>query len=254
MRNTTKKRYNSEEKKENKIKKFIKWGWNKLVIYFRPFLRVTFLISYGMGWIITNGWTYVVLGAGIVFHKPVLIKVMTAYIGFLWMPWCTEGIITIAIALVLQEKLFSKDAKTKAELLRMQEEARHDFITICHKVRLMFNGENIENANLRAKKRLDKVKRQIDRQILKGASYNDLKPLYAKMSKIEEWRERKVLKREYNIITFEVKERQYKEGVLQKRNNGLYTAQSQEVETARVEIEDKKTGTIELVGRENNEK
>lgn len=58
----------------------------------------------GIAWIITNGWSYVMLALG------------SGYITFLWLPISPEKIATAAIAIVLLRVLFPNDEKTLAVL------------------------------------------------------------------------------------------------------------------------------------------
>lgn len=88
-----------------KWKKKIKL-WAKLIFNWR------FLICFGIGWIITNGWSYIMLGIGILTDTAWLMAVSGAYLTFLWLPISPEKIVTVAIALFLVRHLFPKHNQT----------------------------------------------------------------------------------------------------------------------------------------------
>ena len=88
-----------------KWKKKIKL-WAKLIFNWR------FLICFGIGWIITNGWSYIMLGIGILTDTAWMMAVSGAYLTFLWLPISPEKIVTVAIALFLVRHLFPKHNQT----------------------------------------------------------------------------------------------------------------------------------------------
>lgn len=71
-----------------------------------------FLLCFGIGWIITNGWSYIMLGFGIFLDIGWMIAVASAYLAFLWLPISPEKLVTFAIAIFLMKLLFPKDEKT----------------------------------------------------------------------------------------------------------------------------------------------
>ena len=75
-------------------------------------LNPRFLLCFGIGWIITNGWSYILLGLGIHLDIPWMIAVSSAYLAFLWLPISPEKIVTFAIAIGLMKVLFPRDEKT----------------------------------------------------------------------------------------------------------------------------------------------
>ncbi|MBQ7347459.1 MAG: hypothetical protein IJW55_05830 [Clostridia bacterium] len=80
--------------------------WGKLILNWR------FLVCFGIGWLITNGWSYVLLGLGTITNTTWMIAVASAYLMFLWLPISPEKVVTVAIALFLVRRLFPKHTKT----------------------------------------------------------------------------------------------------------------------------------------------
>ncbi len=96
-------------------------GWLKhLIITILQFLlNPRFLICFGIAWMITNGWSYVMLGMGFLFDIPWMLAVSGAYLAFLWLPISPEKIVTVAIAMVLLRWLFPQDEKTLGILKKL---------------------------------------------------------------------------------------------------------------------------------------
>ena len=102
---------------KEKIKNFIK----KAILFIA---NPRLLICFGLGWMITNGWSYVFIGIGTFFNIPWMAAVGGAYLTFLWMPFTPEKIITIAIAIALLRVLFPNDQKTLGVLRDMQQKIK----------------------------------------------------------------------------------------------------------------------------------
>ncbi len=98
---------------KEKLKKVIQFIAN-------PRLLLCLLI----GWIITNGWSYVMLAAGTYFQVPWMMAVAGAYLTFLWFPFTPEKLVTFGIAIALLRWLFPEDQKTLAVLKRGYEKAK----------------------------------------------------------------------------------------------------------------------------------
>lgn len=79
------------------------------------------LLCFGIGWMITNGWSYIMLGVGTYFEIGWMIAVAGAYLTFLWLPISPEKIVTVAIAIVLLRFLFPNDQHTLAVLIDMKK-------------------------------------------------------------------------------------------------------------------------------------
>lgn len=70
------------------------------------------LLCVGIAWIITNGWSYILLGIGTIMKIEWMIAVASGYLAFLWLPISPEKIVTIALAMLLLRFLFPNDTKT----------------------------------------------------------------------------------------------------------------------------------------------
>lgn len=90
---------------KQKIKNFLK----KAVLFIA---NPRLLLCLGLGWMITNGWSYVMLAVGTWLQIGWMIAVAGAYLTFLWLPISPEKIVTIAIAMWLLKVLFPDDQKT----------------------------------------------------------------------------------------------------------------------------------------------
>lgn len=97
---------------KTKIKAFIK-KW--IIFIFNP----RFLLCFIIGWLITNGWSYIFFAVGTYFKITWMIVAGTTYMSLLWAPLTPEKIITLIIAIFLLKLFFPKDEKT---LKVLQEE------------------------------------------------------------------------------------------------------------------------------------
>ncbi len=75
-------------------------------------LNPRFMLCFGIAWLMTNGWSYIVLAIGTLFQIPWMIAISGAYMAFLWFPFTPEKLITLIIAMVLLKRLFPNDEKT----------------------------------------------------------------------------------------------------------------------------------------------
>ena len=87
-------------------------------------LNPRLLLCFGLAWIITNGWSYIMLGVGTYLDIGWMIAISGAYLAFLWLPITPEKIVTIAIAIVILRILFPNDQKTLAVLKSMREKIK----------------------------------------------------------------------------------------------------------------------------------
>ena len=76
------------------------------------FLNPRFLLCFGIGWMITNGWSYLFLFFGLRFGITWMSAVGSAYLAFLWFPFTPEKILTLLIALFLLRLFFPNDKAT----------------------------------------------------------------------------------------------------------------------------------------------
>lgn len=80
-----------------------------------------FLLCFGIAWLITNGWSYVLLGIGTFYDIGWMTAVAGAYLTFLWLPISPEKIVTVLIAMGLLRLLFPNDQKTLGVLKGLYE-------------------------------------------------------------------------------------------------------------------------------------
>lgn len=109
---------------KQKTKRFLK---KAAMLLFNPH----FLLCFGIGWIITNGWCYIGAALGAYFGIGWLTAVSTGYMALLWVPFTPEKLITLTIAIVLLRFLFPDDQKTLGLLKEMYASAKkkwHDFL------------------------------------------------------------------------------------------------------------------------------
>ena len=106
----------------------MKKGWFKrLVVKILQFvLNPRLLLCFGIAWMITNGWSYVMLAVGTWLGVPWMIAVASAYLTILWLP-SPEKILTCAIAILLLRLLFPKDKYTLGVLQDMHRAALDAF-------------------------------------------------------------------------------------------------------------------------------
>ncbi len=87
-------------------------------------LNPKLLLCIAIAWLITNGWSYILLGLGMLFEIEWLTAVGGAYVAFLWLPVSPEKVVTLAIAIFLLKKLFPDDKKTLAVLRELYQKAK----------------------------------------------------------------------------------------------------------------------------------
>ena len=75
-------------------------------------LNPRLLLCFGIGWLITNGWSYLLMALGTWLGNEWMIGVAGAYLAFLWLPISPEKLLTLTIAIFLLKKLFPNDEKT----------------------------------------------------------------------------------------------------------------------------------------------
>lgn len=96
----------------------------KLLLFVtNPRLLLCVLIA----WMITNGWSYVMLGMGTYFKVGWMIGIASAYLALLWFPFSPEKLLTFALALAFLRWLFPRDEKTLAVLRGMYTKAKNAF-------------------------------------------------------------------------------------------------------------------------------
>lgn len=105
---------NQVQMKKEKLK-------NKLKKIFWFFANPRLLLCLGLAWLITNGWSYIMLGLGILFDIAWMQVVASAYLALLWIPITPEKILTVLIAIFFLKRFFPKDEKTLGILKDMFE-------------------------------------------------------------------------------------------------------------------------------------
>lgn len=87
-------------------------------------LNPRFLLCFGLAWIITNGWSYILFAIGTLADIRWMIAVSGAYMTFLWFPFTPEKIITLTLSIALLRWLFPHDEHTLGQLRRMYRNAK----------------------------------------------------------------------------------------------------------------------------------
>lgn len=82
------------------------------------------LLCFGIAWMITNGWSYILMGIGTYYEIGWMVAVAGAYLAFLWLPVSPEKIVTFAIAIALLRWIFPGDTKTLAVLRQFLQKAK----------------------------------------------------------------------------------------------------------------------------------
>ena len=92
--------------------------WQRIKRLLILLLNWRFLICFGLAWMITNGWSYVLFALGTLTGSTWMLAVSGAYLAFLWLPISPEKVVTCAIALILVRLLFPKHQKALSEQVR----------------------------------------------------------------------------------------------------------------------------------------
>ncbi len=112
--------------KEKKItKEKIKHYAKKI---FQFILNPRFLVCFGIAWMITNGWSYVLFAVGTLLQIDWMIIVSSAYLAFLWLPISPEKLVTLAISIVLLKFLFPNDKKTLGVLQELHRKTKEKIL------------------------------------------------------------------------------------------------------------------------------
>lgn len=82
------------------------------------------LLCIAIAWMITNGWSYVLLGLWHHLNIHWMVAVAGTYIAFLWLPVSPEKIVIFAIAIGLLRLFFPSDQKTLAVLKKLYGSAK----------------------------------------------------------------------------------------------------------------------------------
>ena len=112
---------NETKKKSGTVRHTLK---KKAIVLFWLLFNPRLLLCFGIGWMITNGWAYLLLGLGLFMNSPWMTSVATVYLTALWFPFTPEKIVTLAIAIWLMTILFPNDQKTLAVLREELKKAK----------------------------------------------------------------------------------------------------------------------------------
>ena len=101
---------------ERLIYRLMQWCLDLVKVLFTPKLLLTF----GIAWFITNGWSYVALAVGVKYNITWLATVGGTWLTILWIPGTPEKILTVAIAIWLAKILFPRDTELQAQLNKLK--------------------------------------------------------------------------------------------------------------------------------------
>ena len=96
----------------------------KIKKIFQFFANLRLLLCLGLAWLITNGWSNILLGIGTFLKIEWMAAVASGYLAFLWLPVSPEKIVTLALAMLLLRFLFPKDTKTLGILKNLHEKLK----------------------------------------------------------------------------------------------------------------------------------
>lgn len=98
--------------------------WHKVKAFLSAATNPRFLLCFCLGWMITNGWAYILLAFGVFLDIGWMTAVGGTYLTFLWFPFTPEKIVTVTIAIFLLKRLFPGDEKTLARLRALTRGAK----------------------------------------------------------------------------------------------------------------------------------
>ena len=84
----------------------------------RFLLNPRLLLCLVIAWMITNGWSYVMFGLGMLMKIHWMRVVGGAYMSFLWLPFTPEKLVTVVLAIGLTRLLYPRDRRTLGVLRR----------------------------------------------------------------------------------------------------------------------------------------
>lgn len=103
------------------------WGRRNIKEKMKKIARFIFnprlLLCFGIAWMITNGWCYVLTFLGKILDITWMMVVGASYAGLLWLPFTPEKVLTVIIAIFLLRLIFPNDKNTLAVLKEEFEEA-----------------------------------------------------------------------------------------------------------------------------------
>lgn len=114
---------------ENEMPKKPFWEMvrQKLIKLMKFIFNPRLLLCLGIGWMITNGWAYVLMGVGTYFQSGWMMGIAGFYLSILWFPFTPEKLLTLIIAIWLLSRLFPEDKLTLAVLREEFQQAKDSF-------------------------------------------------------------------------------------------------------------------------------
>lgn len=106
------------------MKKFFIGLWQKFKRIIKFFLNWRFALSFGIAWLITNGWAYIALGIGIWLDIKWLVGVAGSYTAILYLPFTAEKLVTIPLAILICKIIFPKQKQVRDELNNLLQEEK----------------------------------------------------------------------------------------------------------------------------------
>lgn len=96
-------------------------------------LNPRLLLCLLIAWMITNGWSYIFFGLGMLLEINWMMVAGAAYMSFLWIPFTPEKLLTVIIAMLLLKLLFPKDEKTLGVFREMRQKLRSKKRSACRR-------------------------------------------------------------------------------------------------------------------------
>ena len=84
----------------------------------RFLLNPRLLLCLAIAWMLTNGWSYMMFGLGMLLKIHWMRVVGVAYMSFLWLPFTPEKLVTVVLAIGLMRLLYPRDRRTLGTLRR----------------------------------------------------------------------------------------------------------------------------------------
>ena len=84
----------------------------------RFLLNPRLLLCLAIAWMLTNGWSYVMFGLGMLLKIHWMRVVGVAYMSFLWLPFTPDKLVTMVLAIGLMRLLYPRDRRTLGTLRR----------------------------------------------------------------------------------------------------------------------------------------
>lgn len=78
----------------------------------RMLLNPRLLLCLFLAWMITNGWSYLFFAIGMLWKINWMRAVGGAYMGFLWLPFTPEKLVTLGLTILLLRLLYPRDKAT----------------------------------------------------------------------------------------------------------------------------------------------